>query len=210
VRGKREQSVYVMEGWVKAHGSAEGRSGVDLRTPLVEVPATPAVVVMRTSAAEVAMFVERGQVRLAERGAKGTTGPSLILNAGQLYTRKAGAARSVTSGGLQAFVKEMPRPYRDSLPLRAERFAGRELKVSNAPEFGYADVQAWLQAEPAVRRPLVRRWRAKARDDEFRATLISNLRAHPEWDPVLFPEKYLPKPASAPDAASAAAQRWRP
>jgi hypothetical protein len=34
----------------------------------------------------------------------------------------------------------------------------------------------------------------KARDPAFRSALIANLRSHPEWDPILFPEKYKPKP----------------
>jgi hypothetical protein len=67
-----------------------------------------------------------------------------------------------------------------------------------APDFSYADVEPWLKAEPALRKPLVQRWRAKAREPAFRAALVSNLKAHPEWDPILFPEKYLPKHASAP------------
>ena len=63
----------------------------------------------------------------------------------------------------QAFVSEMPRPFRDSLPLRAERFRDRPAQLREAPEFGYADVESWLKAEPSVRRPLMQRWRVKAR-----------------------------------------------
>jgi hypothetical protein len=63
-----------------------------------------------------------------------------------------------------------------------------------------------------LRRPLVQRWRSKAREPAFRAALVANLAAHPEWDPVLFPEKYIKKPlpvrrdpVAATHAASAAA-----
>jgi hypothetical protein len=66
----------------------------------------------------------------------------------------------------------------------------------------YADVEAWLKAPPDIRRPLVARFRPRASDPAFRAGLVANLKFHPEWDPILFPEKYKPKePANAPGAA---------
>ena len=42
-----------------------------------------------------------------------------------------------------------------------------------------------------------RRWKAQARNPEFRKGLVVQIAAHPEWDRTLFPEKYLPKPASS-------------
>jgi hypothetical protein len=99
----------------------------------------------------------------------------------------------------------MPRAFRDSLPLRADKYKDREVQPRAAPDFTYADVEPWLKAELPFRRQFIERWRAKARDKDFRAALIANLSSHPEWDPVLFPEKYLPKPASAASAASGSA-----
>jgi hypothetical protein len=45
--------------------------------------------------------------------------------------------------------------------------------------------------------------RARAHDPEFRKAVIANMRFHPEWDPIIFPEKYLPKPPPIVDAAKA-------
>jgi hypothetical protein len=108
----------------------------------------------------------------------------------------------MTSATPTAFVAEMPRPFRDSLPLRMDKFRDREVAPRAAPDFAYADVEPWLKSETPCRRQFIERWRTKARETEFRRALISNLPSHPEWDPVLFPEKYLPKPAAS--AASAA------
>ena len=52
-----------------------------------------------------------------------------------------------------------------------------------------------------MRKLFVQRWRAKATEPAFRTALIANLNVHPEWDPVLYPEKYLPKPAPPPPVA---------
>ena len=51
---------------------------------------------------------------------------------------------------------------------------------------------------------------------QFRTSLVAELRAHPEWDRVLFPEKYRPKPVVvaakrvAPAASAAAPQAPEP
>jgi hypothetical protein len=202
-----ERALYVMQGWTKLAGvkrEAASGPGFDLRTPLAEVAAGPGVVVMRNSPAELMLFVERGDARVTERPA---SNPPVImpLRASDHYMRKAGTRGVVTPGEMRAFLETMPRSFRDSLPKRAERFQDQEVQAKEAPDFSYADVEVWLKAEPAVRRPLMQRWRAKAREPDFRAALISNLKSHPEWDPILFPEKYLPKPASAPSAPVAAA-----
>jgi hypothetical protein len=61
-------------------------------------------------------------------------------------------------------------------------------------EIAYADVEIWLKAPPEIRRPLMQRFIPKANDLAFRQALVANLKSHPEWDPILFPEKYKPKP----------------
>jgi hypothetical protein len=63
-------------------------------------------------------------------------------------------------------------------------------------------VEHWLKAESSVRRPLMQRWRGKVREPAFRNALVANLSAHPEWDPILFPEKYKPKEPPAPPKAA--------
>jgi len=205
-KGRNERWMYVMDGWTKLTGAkrdAAAGPGFDTRMPLLEIPATPAVVVMHTSPAEATLFVERGEPRVGERHA---SGPPVVvpLKMGDFYRRKAGNRGTTAASPAQAFVADMPRPFRDSLPMRAERFRDRPVQVRDAPEFGYADVEAWLKAEPSVRRPLMQRWRVKAREPAFRAALVANLSAHPEWDPILFPEKYKPKEPPPVRAALAA------
>jgi hypothetical protein len=99
----------------------------------------------------------------------------------------------VSNSPSKAFVADMPRDFRDSLPPLAAKFGDRPVQLTPAGDFGYADIERWLKAEPSVRRPLMSRWRPKVREPAFRSALIANLSAHPEWDPILFPEKYLPK-----------------
>ena len=96
------------------------------------------------------------------------------------------------------FIQRVPRPFIDTLPTRAALFAARDVPVKRLAAITYADVQAWIDAEPALRPLFVTRWKALAQTPEFRKGLAANMRAHPEWDCILYPEKYLPKtPASA-------------
>ncbi|WP_157271539.1 FecR domain-containing protein [Azohydromonas aeria] len=192
--------LYLLRGWAKVRQpTAEpGKpGGLEVRTALAELPAAPGTVVLHAQPAALALFVETGPVRVAERGAGAAAAP-LALRDGQLWQRKAGARGELMGGGaMGALLQDMPRPFRDSLPLRAERWREQGVVAKPAPDFDYGDVEPWLKAEPALRRPLVQRWKAKAREPAFRAALVSNLASHPEWDPVLFPEKYLPRHAPA-------------
>lgn len=205
-RGKAERWLYLMEGWAKLAGAprSEGgaANGVHLRAPLFELPASPGVVVLRSTPTEVSIFVERGEARLGERQASGAPA-QVALKAGDFYRRKGTARSAVSTRPAQDFVAEVPSFFRDSLPLRLERFRDRPVQPRQAQDFAYADVERWLKAEPSVRRPLMQRWRVKAREPAFRAALNANLGAHPEWDPILFPEKYKPKEPSMPRPAIA-------
>jgi hypothetical protein len=108
---------------------------------------------------------------------------------------RAGDAKAVVvPRPVPTFVKRLPRAFIDTLPARAELYKTRE--VDPKPEGGivYADVQPWIDAEAGLRPGFVTRWRAQARNPEFRKGLVAGISAHPEWDRTLFPEKYLPKP----------------
>jgi hypothetical protein len=194
VRLKAERTLYGLSGWFKL-GNARKDGNVrafEFRSPLIEIGLLPGVVVMQLKTNEATLFAERGDLKLVERPG----GPAVGVRQGQTYRRTAGARGSLGGTAPAAFVAEMPKAFRDSLPLRADKFREREVQPRAAPDFVYADVEPWLKAETPFRRQFIERWRSKARDSAFRSALITNLSSHPEWDPVLFPEKYLPKPAS--------------
>jgi hypothetical protein len=203
VRLKAERTLYALSGWFKlSNARKEGNVRTfEFRSPLIEIGLLPGVVVMQLKPNEVTLFAERGDLKLMERPG----GTAVGLRQGQTYRRTAGSPRGTVGGSAPAaLVAEMPKAFRDSLPLRADKYRERDVQPRPAPDFIYADVEPWLKAETPFRRQFVERWRGKARDSAFRSALISNLSSHPEWDPVLFPEKYLPKPKPASGVASGA------
>ena len=200
-KGVGVSDLYLMEGWSKFAGS---KSSAPFRytTPLFGLGTADATAVMQLTAAEGSMFVEAGDLRVAEGFAKATRESPTRLRDGQFYARRADQRASVQPRPAATFVTAMPKPYMDNLPARAAKYKDREVSPKPAGELAYADVELWLKAPPEIRRPVMQRFIRKADEPAFRQALIANLRFHFEWDPILFPEKYKPKepPPEAPQA----------
>ncbi len=207
-RQKPERSVYVIEGWIKISADkrdAKAGPGLDLRSPLLEIPAQEGSLVLKITTAEVTIFAESAEAKIVERQASGAPLP-VSLRLGDLYLRKAGTKGVVDPAGRSAFLTGMPAVFKDSLPARIDRHRDNPVTPKAGSEFSYGDIEPWLKSEPAMRKLFVQRWRAKATEPAFRTALIANLNVHPEWDPVLYPEKYLPKPPPPPPPPPVARQ----
>jgi hypothetical protein len=156
-------------------------------------------------------FAEAGEVTLQERRGGKAAGIS-ALKGGEFFTRTGDAKTTITPRPTPAFIQRLPRAFLDTLPARAALFKARETEPRPLGEIAYADAEAWVDAE-GLRPYFVTRWKALAQNPAFRDGLAANMRAHPEWDRTLFPEKYLPKtsaptPAQANAPASQAAPRY--
>jgi hypothetical protein len=84
----------------------------------------------------------------------------------------------------------MPGYFRDDLPAFLPRVRGKAAELKREHEATYDEVGVWLRASQPVRRGLMERFQGRAKDAQFRSRVIENLAAHPEWDPVVHPEKY--------------------
>jgi hypothetical protein len=197
---------FLLSGLTKFSGGKPTGASISYRyaTPHFTVTTSNGITVTQVDATEASVFQERGEARLVEVG-RGTS-PLQRLNGGDFYTRKSGQKSAVASRPSQTFLGALPPAFRDTIPSRLTRFKDREVVPKRATEIVYADVEAWLKTNRDVRRPLVNRWRSMAREPAFRNALIANLKDHPEWDPILFPEKYKPKEEIAPMAAPKGAE----
>jgi hypothetical protein len=197
---------YLMQGWVKL---ASGKSAAPLRitTPVFGVGTADATAVIQIADGEGAMFVETGEVRVAEGFVKASPTSPVRLRGGEFFSRKADQKGATAARPTPAFIAAMPRAYVDNLPSRMGKYKDREANPRATGELTYADVEMWLKAPPEIRRPLMQRFIPKANDLAFRQGLVANLRSHPEWDPILFPEKYKPKEPPEPKAVQDAGVR---
>jgi hypothetical protein len=191
-----------MRGWTKF---ANGKSAAPFRlsTPVFGLGTGVAVGVAQVGEAEGGLFVEFGEARVAEGFVKATPASPIRLRGGEFFVRKSDQKGTVQPRPNAAFVGAMPRSYMDNLPTRGAKWKDREVQPSPLNQLAYGDVEMWLKAPPEIRRVVMRPFVRKAHDAAFRAALVANLRSHPEWDPILFPEKYKPKPPPEPPAGEA-------
>jgi len=205
-KGGGVSDFYLMQGWSKL---ASGKSAAPLRitTPVFGLGTTDATAVIQIADGEGAMFVETGEARIAEGFVKASPTSPVRLRGGEFFSRKVETKGTIAARPTPAFIAAMPKPYLDNLPSRIGKYKDREVNPRATGDIVYADVEMWLKAPPEIRRPLMQRFIPKANDLAFRQALVANLRSHPEWDPILFPEKYKPKEPPEPKAVQDAGVR---
>jgi hypothetical protein len=176
-------------------------------TPAFDVTGIARSAVFLVQGTEAFAFAESGEVLLRERRggkAAGTTS----LRSSEFFARNGDAKAAITARPTPGFIERLPRAFLDTLPARAGLFKARDVEPKALGEIRFAEVEAWVDAE-SLRGQFVTRWKALAQNPAFRDGLAANLRAHPEWDRILYPEKYLPKPvAASATPASASTARY--
>lgn len=193
--------VYVLQGWFKLIQPAGG-------APVPAAVLTPAYALSEPAGQQVAsvdaggfqLFCEAGAVALQDRAAAKPAPPPVRLKAGEFFSRRGSDKAAVTPRPTPAFIQAVPRSFLDPLPARAALFKGRDVPPKRLGDLAYADVAPWLAGEPMLRSHFAGQWRALARRPDFRAGLVEHMRDHPEWDRIVFPEKYRPKPPPQPPA----------
>ena len=182
--------VYLLRGWAKVSVPAK-MAPVAVITPVFDAISISGNAVLAVLPEGAQAFAEAGEIAL--RFAQAGTAP-LTLKPNEWMGLAPGAKPSVSARPGQAFVQQVPRPFLDPLPSRAGLFAGKEREPKRVGDLAYADAQPWLDStEPLMRKLALARWRALHRNAEFRAGLLAGMKAHPEWQPVLFP----PPPVNA-------------
>ena len=190
-RGKIPPRLYLLQGVVKVTVPANApASGTVLASANLDLPAVAKGVVVSATASETAAFAESGSIALVERR-DFKPQPSQSLRSGQFYARKGDGKAQIAARPSGPFIQSLPKAFLDTLPSRLELFKGRDVSLkASASNIAYADVQPWIDAEPALRPQFMTRWRGLTKSPEFRAGLVAGMQAHPEWERLLFPEKF--------------------
>jgi hypothetical protein len=189
-RGTRP-ALYLLEGWLKvAAGKAEAGAKPAFASVGMDVVDLTGVVVIRATNASHELFAEQGTARWIDKNPHGVE--PITLKQGDFLVAAQNEPPKLQGRPRADFMAALPRAYRDTLPFRYDLFKDRPVASKGQVQFAYVDVEPWINGEPSVRRQFVSVWRRKANDDAFRASLDRDLQKHPEWDPVLHPEKYEP------------------
>jgi len=185
----------MLRGWLK------GETGSDSGTyryasPMLAVT-TGGTIVLHAAPETSEVFIESGSAMVSETTHEGSSGHSTAAKAGQFLSRRAG--KNVVAGSRpdSNFLETMPHPFRDTLPSRMSVFAGKPMQPKPDHQVSYAEVQPWLTMGRDWRRGFVERFRSRLDDKAFRNAVQEHIEDHPEWDPILHPDKYPPKPTAS-------------
>lgn len=206
--GERAAMLYLARGWLKIGTPAEpGAAGV--ASAVMDLQRLTGTAVLRAMPGEAMLFVEAGRAQVAEVR-EGRAAKPLALEDGDAVVMRPNEATVMAQRPPAEMLHGLPRAFADSLPRRAARFQNQPVEPGATTPVAYAEVSRWLNGEAPLRSIAVPRFAPRISDRAFRASLVAELRAHPEWDRVLFPEKYKPKPVvvvrrAAPAASAAAA-----
>ena len=188
-RAKTTPHAYLLQGSLKLRAGAKAAStpGTVLASPWLDFQAGSAAAVLLVQANSTRLFAETGDLGLLSW--RTSAPPSNTLKSGELLSWFASAKPLLTSRAPGEFVQSLPKAFLDNLPARAALFSApeRQVVLTRIGEPAYALLQPWLDAESALRKANLPRWKPLAAKPEFRLALRANMGAHPEWGPVLDP-----------------------
>jgi hypothetical protein len=197
--------LYLLTGWLKLGCAPEAAGNRAVASKDMDLVELSGVMVMRATATDHAIFAEQGSARWINRATRGAA--PLTLSTGDFLLVGPGKPAAIQSRPTPEFVAALPRPYKDTLPSRYSLFEAHVVVPKESRPFTYPEVEPWLDAEPAIRRQFLTLWRRKANDPAFRTPLDRDLALHPEWDPILHPEKYE---TEAPETTPPASEKSPP
>lgn len=191
---ERGLSLYLLQGWLKL-GTAPGKgaSNVVLAMPQLGLARVAGSLVVHATPQASLVFVETGRADVFER-AEGRPDGASMLKEGDAFVARAAQPGALHRRPPVDLIDGLPRAFADSLPRRAALWQGRAVEAGAGSEPVYASVAPWINAEALLRPSFVQRFGPLARDRGFRASLVAELRVHPEWTRLLFPDKPKAKP----------------
>ena len=207
---KPSNEFFLLQGALKVWVPKSDTEGLRFTTPHLSVSIADATALISTAADQSACVhgARRGACQGRRRSSSRPANLTLIKS-GEYYSRAANDKGSVAARPPQAFIAGLPRAFLDALPSFAAKFKDVDTVPKKTADFTYADVEAWLKSTPAVRKVLVPRWRAKAKDPAFRSALAANMKDHPNGIAFCTRKNIYPNPnrSSRPNPISAVFRR---
>ncbi len=184
---------YLLTGWLKiTAGEMATGAKAAVASPVFEAFNLAGKTVMHVEGDGAAVFAEDGALRLVDRRQR--AGAPLSIKSGDFVALHASEPVRTDRRPSKDFLAALPRPFEDTLPSLLAKYESHSVAPKPLGTFRYAEVEAWLDAEPMIRRGFVQEWMSKADEPAFRERLEVGLPRHPEWERVLYPERFEPKP----------------
>lgn len=187
----------LMSGWLKGENPSN-TAGYHFASPLFSATVKSGTVILHAAPGAAELYVESGAATIGAGGA----GRSVPGKAGQFFTHRSGKNVAVNSRPDGPFLEGMPQPFRDTLPSRQSRFAGKKaVEPRHDHDVTYGEVEPWLKMG-GWHKAFEERFQSRLKDAEFRRAAEQHIAEYPEWDRILHPEKYQQNSPAAPADSS--------
>lgn len=195
-------SLILTKGWLKVTLPKNAKPYAVVVGPRTYNPAPGGALVLN-AADPVEVFVETGALKAS---APGRSGPDSTVGSGQYVMARGAEPLRTEARPTQAFLAALPIPFRDRPPELLARYKEKRVAPKRDRDVEFAEVDQWLRIVPSWRRELLRRFQPRLKDTAFRQGVESRIKDYPEWDRILHPEKYEPKPPVPAPASAAPAE----
>ncbi|HJU99231.1 MAG TPA: hypothetical protein VJ752_01635 [Burkholderiaceae bacterium] len=174
----------LLQGWIKVQTGA-GRAAIAGEALQASVSSGAAVVFSRPG--RDALFADAGEQLAAPVTGPGKAGPMQKVASESYVQADAGKPLLMLPRADPQFLRDMPPPFRDRLAPAPQPAKPVKVPAQRQRAADFADVEAWLRCNLAVRKHFVARFRARLQDPRFRQQLDQALGHGSEWQAVLHP-----------------------
>lgn len=188
------QELVLLKGWLKAETRA-GDGAYRFHTPLLTAATRDGTLLIHATSESVDVFLESGSGSVEENDGRRHSNRAVDGKPGQYFSRIADKEIASLPRPSAPFIASVPISFQDTLPPRRQALRSKPVQPKPDHDVSYAEIADWLTIDRRWRRGFVRQFTPRLRDASFRQALAAGLRAHPEWDRVLYPEKYRRKSA---------------
>src|SRR2546429_2507308 len=158
--GARGQSeIALLSGWAKFTQKKSGKCDqYRYLTPRVEINAGEATAVLNAGDGSTDIYVESGALRFSEIGRKGVQRIARDAQGSEVIIRRGEQPATLGSRPSAEFVKNMPRHFRDDLPVLLDRFKNRRSGPQREHQGTQARGEARLTNRAAIKGKFVQRF----------------------------------------------------
>lgn len=184
----------LLRGWGKFATGAPAGGRLALEAGLLSLPAAGASGILRLAPEGTELFVESGAVAVNDNGPGGAR--AVAVGREQYAARLSTRPLALAPRAPRLFVQQLPRAFLDPLVQVAARTRAAEPKAQR--EIAAADVAAWRDAGPPLRRRLAAQFAARLEDAVFRNEVEDLLADQPEWRDALRRQRAIKIRANTP------------
>ena len=196
--GRRSRSngpeLVLLKGWLKAETKA-GEDAYRLHTLLLTASTRDGTLVIHVTPESADVFLESGSGSVEESSGRHRPDRRVDGKPGQYFSLIAGKQIVSLPRPPTPFVTAVPISFQDTLPPRRQALRSKSTETKPDHDVTYPEIADWLKIDRRWRRGFIRQFSPRLRDPAFRRDLAANLKEHPEWHRILYPEKYRRKSA---------------